>query len=82
MALAARPGKIIPRGDHTLIIMEDGRDHQGVCIQGSSVTSEQLLLCMGEIERIASMMVERGEIAFDGNIWMLAADILKNATNH
>lgn len=75
MTLVALPGKIIPRVDHTLIVMDDGKTRHAVCIQGGSHCPADLIAHMGEIERIASLKVERGELAFDGRVWMLADEV-------
>lgn len=75
MRLVARSDKIIPKGDHTLIIMQDGGDRHAVCVQGAAL-SEELISHMSEIERIASLKLEAGELAFDGRVWIVADDIL------
>lgn len=79
MRLVALPGKIISKRDHTLIIMGDGNIHQAVCIPSASGGTDEVLGNLGTIERIASMKAERGEIAFDGRVWLTAIDLLQQA---
>lgn len=62
--------------------MEEGTARHAVCVQGLSLPTDDLDQHLEEIERIASLKIERGEPAFDGRVWILADDIIKRAGRH
>ena len=81
MRLVTLPGKIVANAGHTLIIMADGHVRQAVCVLADAIQSgmrrehESINRYLGIIEHIASRKAERGEIAFDGRVWITASDI-------
>jgi hypothetical protein len=81
MQLSTLPGMIKQCGDHTLIIMGDGRMRYVVCVWRDRHLVAAETRCgdcveqLGVIEQIASRKVESGAVAFDGRVWITAADL-------
>lgn len=81
MQLSTLPGKIKQYGDHTLIIMGDGRTRYVVCVWGNAhlipaeSRGDDCLEHLDVIEQIASRKVEKGGVAFDGRVWITVADL-------
>jgi len=85
MRLVTLPGKILAKANHTLIIMGDGAARQAVCVLDEALKAanqqrvDAVRQHLGLIERIASGKTDRGEVAFDGRVWITSSDL---ATDH
>ncbi|MET3857408.1 hypothetical protein [Rhizobium sp. OAE497] len=79
MRLVTLPGKILAKANHTLIIMGDGAARQAVCVLDEALKAanrvDAVRQHLGLIERIASGKTDRGEVAFDGRVWITSADL-------
>lgn len=75
MRLVAIPNKIIPQGGHTLIIMDDGQSKHAVCVQCDDNGFADDRRDIETIERLASIKAERGELAYDGRVWISASEL-------
>jgi|AraplaDrversion2_2_1032049.scaffolds.fasta_scaffold04050_2 hypothetical protein len=81
MRLVTLPGKILAKANHTLIIMGDGVARQAVCVLDEALKAanqqrvDAVRQHLGLIERIASGKTDRGEVAFDGRVWITSADL-------
>lgn len=74
MKLVTLPDKILRTHHHTLLVMQDGRTRQAVCVMNDRLigaVDSKLLL----IEEIASRKLMEGEVAFDGRVWITPADL-------
>ena len=86
MRLVTLPGKILAKANHTLIIMGDGAARQAVCVLDEALktaTRERIDAVrqhLGLIERIASGKTDRGEVAFDGRVWITSADLASDSS--
>ena len=85
MRLVTLPGKILAKANHTLIIMGDGAARQAVCVLDEALKAanqqrvDAVRQHLGLIERIASGKTDRGEVAFDGRVWITSADLTVNS---
>jgi hypothetical protein len=81
MPLIAIPGKIKLIGADTIIVMDAGPSHQAVhvtedVLNGSGpLRGAHLAARLELIERIASLKFDRGDLAFDGSVWITSEDI-------
>jgi hypothetical protein len=83
MPLVAIPGKIKLIGADTIIVMDAGTAHQAVHItedalsnSGEALSRDHLIVQLELIEQVASHKFDRGDLAFDGSIWITSEDIL------
>lgn len=78
MRLVTIPGKILRKDAHTLLIMGDGDTRQAVCFLHGPAGTEDVQERLDLIEEAANLKALRGEVAFDGQIWITAADLPKS----
>jgi hypothetical protein len=83
MPLVAIPGKIKLIGADTIIVMDAGTAHQAVHVTEDALSNshgelsrDHLTAQLELIEQVASHKFDRGELAFDGSVWVTSEDIL------
>lgn len=74
MRLMTMPGKITQNGQHIILVMRDGRRCQAVCIVDDGTIGD-VTSRLDVIEAVASRKLDSGELAFDGRVWITAADL-------
>ncbi|KRB60619.1 hypothetical protein ASE04_23690 [Rhizobium sp. Root708] len=81
MPLVAIPGKIKVIGRQAIIVMDAGNAHKAVHITEDAMDGVDTRSAtfpaaqMTVFEKVASLKFERGELAFDGDIWITEEDI-------
>lgn len=76
MGFVTLPDKILRAGNHTLIVMRDGAFCQAVCVLDDETIGD-VRSKLPLIETLASRKVDRGELAFDGRVWITPGDLPK-----
>ncbi|WP_337269601.1 hypothetical protein [Oryzifoliimicrobium ureilyticus] len=79
MKLVTLPNKIVHTAQHTLLVMKDDETSQVVCVVAPDRKPSEIQSQLPVIEMVASRKLMRGDLAFDGRVWVIPDEI---ATAH